>query len=431
MTISEYYENYSTTKRFPNQLPNGNDSTIDDFYRNCIAKNLCSKQDVLAWHDMLMEYVEMDDAVLWVRYYESGPKVNSRFTTRRACYTAFEDGFSYSFVSNFDVHEIFNMVFQGVTPNKQEFLDLMKSFKYPLHYDKGVSCEESSICAYPNIGSPKGGVLTVNHWYLAHINAIKGGYLRPDGTVKKISKQEKERLYPKGSLSDWQKDPKDGIMTRKLNYSLSQDEKALVKAHFLRFVDPLNYFIVPGVKYETNDVCYNIGEYDYLTTYVSYQYESIYGKKAVNDFCDKALICAPCYSNIANIDQDPIEIKYGSVQIIQSNPKNTRRPSKRASSKPRTVVSSTGRKVGVIANNDLRNVLTTSSKVTFQDIKDLQDKGISKTLFGINFPVLDVSPAEKNRYYAQPVVINGKQYYLCSQWYDRHKQKLENWINTH
>ena len=75
--------------------------------------------------------------------------------------------------------------------------------------------------------------------------------------------------------------------------------------------------------------------------------------------------------------------------------------------------------------------MQTSPKVTSKDITDLQDKAQSKVLFGINFPVLDVAPAETKRYYKKPVTINGKEYFLCSQWYERHRQALEDWINTH
>ena len=90
-----------------------------------------------------------------------------------------------------------------------------------------------------------------------------------------------------------------------------------------------------------------------------------------------------------------------------------------------------GVRVGEIANNDLRIVLASSSKVTNKDISDLQDKKRSNELFGINYPVLDVAPAETKRYYKKPVTINGKEYFLCSQWYERHRQALEAWINTH
>lgn len=327
MTIQEYYDNYYRTKRFPKQLPNSVkcDKTIKDFYDNCIFKNQCSKCDVLAWHDMFLEYLNLPDAIYWIRYYESGSKINGRWTNRRACYTEFKDGFSYVFVSNFDVHEIFNMIYQGVIPNAQEFLNLMKTFKYQLHYDSGKSCEESDICAYQNIGSPHGGVLTENHWYLAHINAIKSGYRRINGSVQVLSKQEVNRIFPQGIISDWKKDPVDGIMKRKLNYCLSQEEKDLVKAHFLRFVDPLNYYLIPGVYYEINSIYGNkkksIGDYDNLNYYVSHQYELEYGNKAVMDFRDKALIDLPC-NNVQNLGKEVINIKYGSVLKTKNSHKS-------------------------------------------------------------------------------------------------------------
>lgn len=85
----------------------------------------------------------------------------------------------------------------------------------------------------------------------------------------------------------------------------------------------------------------------------------------------------------------------------------------------------------MIANNDLRSVLISSSKVTSKGISDLQNKVICKRLFGIDYPVLDKSPNDKNRYYKRAVIINGIDYYLCSQWYEHHRQALEKWIITH
>ncbi|MCR5659891.1 MAG: hypothetical protein K6G25_11285 [Bacteroidales bacterium] len=328
MTITDYYKNYLL--KYPNQLPvpNNTDNTINDFYENCIKLNM-GKSNVLDWHNMFMEYVDLDDAVFWIRYYESGKKVNNRYSNRRACYTEFKDGFSYVFVSNFDVHEIFNMIRHGVSPDVHEFLDLMKSFNYPLHYDPGKNkknCEETDICAYPNIGSPQGGVLTMNHWYLAHINAIKGAYRRIDGTVQELSDQEINRIYPRGIVSDWKRDPVDGIMKRKQKYCLSQEEKDLVKAHFLRFVDPLNYFVVPGVYYEINDIYgdkkKSIGEYDDLNLFVSLKYELEYGKKAFKEFNDKALIGVLCNTNNPSLGQEVINIKYGSVLKTKNSHKN-------------------------------------------------------------------------------------------------------------
>lgn len=324
MTITDYYNNYLL--KYPNQLPvpNNTDDTINEFYDNCIKQNMGG--NVLDWHNMFMEYVDLDDAVFWIRYYESGKKVNNRYSNRRACYTEFKDGFSYVFVSNYDAQEIFNMVYQGVAPDAREFLNLMKNFQYPLHYDKGRSCEESDLCSYPNIGKVQGGVLTENHWYLAHINAIKSGYRRINGCVQVLSKQEVNRIFPRGIISDWKKDPVDGIIKRKLNYCLSQEEKDLVKAHFLRFVDPLNYYVIPGVNYEINSIYGNkrksIGDYDNLNYYVSHKYELEYGNKAVMDFRDKALIDLPCNINVQNIGQEVINIEYGSVLKTKNSHKS-------------------------------------------------------------------------------------------------------------
>lgn len=322
MTISDYYKNYSKNKKFPKQLPNGGDITIDAFYQNCIKGNINLKKNVLDWHNMFMEYVDMDDAILWVRYYESGPLINGRYSNRRACYTEFADGFKYVFVSNYDAHEIFNMICQGVTPDVNEFKKMMSNFEYPLHYDNGDSkrCEEADICAYPNIGSVWSGVLTRNCWYLAHIYGIKEAFLRSNGTMKKIGTKEKARIYPRGLQNDWHIDPTKGVMTRKLNYNLLQEEKDLVKAHFLRFVDPLNYFIVPGESYENHDRAKysgsRIGEYKALTEYVGWQFEKEYEVKNIKDFRKKALISMPINVSISKIAKDKISITYGTKSPV-------------------------------------------------------------------------------------------------------------------
>ena len=127
MNIKDYYKNYATNK-YSKKLSTGYANTIDDLYKNCIQDTLLDVKDVLAWHNMLMEYVDLTDAIFWVRYYESGSrnKITNRFNNRRACLTRFNDGFSYVFVSNYDAHEIFNMIAHHVIPTANEFLNLMK-----------------------------------------------------------------------------------------------------------------------------------------------------------------------------------------------------------------------------------------------------------------------------------------------------------------
>lgn len=305
MTIHEYYNNYKITGKYNISLFRGTDATMEDFYQNCISLHTLSLSNVLAWHNMLMDYVERPDAIFWIRYYESGSetyrKKIGRWNNRRGCITKFADGFSYAFVSNYDVQEIYNMIRLGVRPDIDEFAAMMNNHAvagvshiactdaFPMHYDPGSYSEEAQIAGYPHIGSLTYGVLNEEHWYLAHIHGIKSPYTWTDGTCVKVDETIRNKLFPIGNLSDWTTDA-NGHKVRELNYSLSLREKDIVKAHFLRFVDPLNYFVTPGKYWQKNDVCKTIGEYAPLTYYMAGKYETLYGQTVMSEFRTKALI---------------------------------------------------------------------------------------------------------------------------------------------
>ena len=299
MTITEYYEkkNYDKHKKYDISITKSEDITVDDFYNNCIAKHISHPdyvRNAIEWHNMLVQYAEDKESVLWVRYHENGPKdeVSGRYKTRRACQTIFQDGFSYVFVSNYDAHEIFNMVRLGVKPDLNEFRDLMKNHNFPLHFDKGGKCEESDICAYPNIGTVKGGVLTTQNLYLAHIIGVKSD-VYVNRKTKTMIEVDSQRLYPAGEISDWGK--KGGINVRELDYSLSGEEKEIIRAHFIRFVSPLNYYVLPGKDYQKSRFKGQIGENTYMNNFVREKYSSIY-KTLYNDF--ERMVLAPKMNEI-------------------------------------------------------------------------------------------------------------------------------------
>lgn len=334
MTIREYYKDYKNTSKYGFTLPSRTDKTVAEFYDNCILPNALNRDNVLAWHEMLTEYAEREDAVFWIRYYESGNKKSGRWNNRRACITKFADGFSYVFVSNYDAHEIFNMVRLGVTPSADEFAEMMRNYEFPMHYDSGTSCEESDIAGFPKIGSTRGGILTPNHLYLAHINGIKSEFARSDGTSKALNKSEVERIFPRGKTSDWKND--GGRKTRTLNRTLSSEDKALVKAHFLRFLDPLNYYVVPCRDYESNTVCQSIGEHRNLNLYVAEQHASEYGKTAMEEFAKAARIAI---SNEVADPEEEIDISYSPIKKASSaHPAKTPKPRTSAGSAIPTIV---------------------------------------------------------------------------------------------
>lgn len=316
MTITEYYQHYKTKSgkeliAYPIKISDGSAKKFSELYEDCIGQHILNRDNVIAWHKMLLEYVTLEDAVFWVRRYESSSEKekkshNNRWVNRRACKTEYPDGFSYVFVSNFDAHEIFNMVRLGVVPNVTEFLELMKNHQFPMHYDNGKSSEEADIALYPQIGNPRYGILTVNHWYLAHILGVNNPQ-DYDCTV------DFEQICPKGELSDWSAD--DGYMVRRMDTNLSHDAKEKIKALFLRFVDPINYYVVPGKFYQNNHGYHfknnQIGEYGPLNDYVAERFADLYGRNIINDF-RKRVLAKPLPNKACD---EAIDISYSPIPV--------------------------------------------------------------------------------------------------------------------
>ncbi|MDD6564522.1 MAG: HNH endonuclease [Clostridiales bacterium] len=100
------------------------------------------------------------------------------------------------------------------------------------------------------------------------------------------------------------------------------------------------------------------------------------------------------------------------------------------------------KKVGIIVQNDFKNLLE-SNILSEYIIEKLQEHEYCKNAFNINFAVLlkvrngtNISEQRKDhlgrdRYYATPITINGKKYFLSSQWYDRNKEKLIKFMANH
>lgn len=438
MTIKEYYDNYKSNKKYPIVLTDDDAVTIDDFYAKSIKKHvLCQqseKENVIAWHNMLLEYVERDDAVFWIRYYESGNKKNGRWNNRRACKTNFKHGNkekSYVFVSNYDAHEIFNMVRLGVKPDVNEFLELMKNHEFKLHYDSGKSCEESDVCSYEKIGTVKGGVLTVEHWYLAHIIGIKSdNYL--DTSSNNPIEIDVERLYPRGEISDWNK--REGqYLVRELDYIFTDDDMKLIKAHFLRFVDPLNYYVVPGKSYQENGTeKAQIGEYNSMNAYMSDKFNQIYGQKVMDEY--RKVILAPSFPK-AN-GKENINIKYG-LQVVRN--KSTSKKSSKANKQGSTAT--TSRKIPSGYNKkvvfDILNDIVNNGKMTVMLLEDLQKKDYASGNFKVSYPILlketDFANLGYKRikfYSKEKIEINGDEYLVCSQWIPERIAMLQDWYKN-
>lgn len=86
-------------------------------------------------------------------------------------------------------------------------------------------------------------------------------------------------------------------------------------------------------------------------------------------------------------------------------------------------------KPGLLARTALRNVLE-SGKLSKNELTELQDTDYCKKVFGVRYPVV-AQTRDVDRYYADPVNINGNDYYICNDWYDRNKSLLIEWLDKH
>ena len=322
--IEQYFDNYKARK-YGVTLPNGEAGTVEEFYEKCLKDTMLDKQVVLAWHNMLVEYTNRDDAIFMIRRYENGSKKSGRWNTRRSSLTRFKDGFSYVFTSNFEAHEIFNMASKGIAPTVDEFAEMMNERRYRMHYDNGKSksCEEFDISAYPNIGSVRGGVLSESDWYLAHIFGVNMEYVNENSKYEKINKKEVEIIFPRGELNDW--DNSEGFSARHLQYNLNDYQKKIVKAAFLRFVDPINYFLTPSrSNYIEQSGRYNqtnIGENPDLIEFIKRKYINIFGESVYKDYLE--LILAKNDDDYTDSGKKTLSVRFGSgVRKDTSNNQN-------------------------------------------------------------------------------------------------------------
>lgn len=93
-------------------------------------------------------------------------------------------------------------------------------------------------------------------------------------------------------------------------------------------------------------------------------------------------------------------------------------------------------KVGKIANILLRDALA-AGKADAKEVELMQTKEYSKHMFGIQYPLLVPGGGvyDRTRYYKEPVRIRGKEYRLCSQWYETEanndRKDLLAWLKKH
>lgn len=95
-------------------------------------------------------------------------------------------------------------------------------------------------------------------------------------------------------------------------------------------------------------------------------------------------------------------------------------------------------KIGVVVRTVLRKMLE-DGMASPAEVAQMQTKQYSKETFDIQYPLLvpvsgsnGKSPA---RYYSSPISVHGKQYFLCSEWFEvpanNDRPYLLKWLALH
>lgn len=97
-------------------------------------------------------------------------------------------------------------------------------------------------------------------------------------------------------------------------------------------------------------------------------------------------------------------------------------------------------KIGKYAREVLTNIF--KSQISYAELKNMQDKNWSHETLGICYPLLKKYTKnipekqqrqynnQNNRYYKNPIFVNNEKYFLCSQWFEDSRSKLDEWIKS-
>lgn len=267
---------------------------IQTFYNQFIKPRLPSQEIILKWNILLQEYANLSDAIYPVRAFynrdENFIEIEKDDELRRGFLTKFDNAdFALFFTDNFFVAYIEKMLLDNYCPSLNEFYDLMVSRKFPARF--GKSCEsERRKAAYKIDGKNPG--LNSAGYKIAHIVDTGKHYSYPESS----SLKELAELFDfgRGKYSDWKEssDSNGKCYIRMMNSRDPVKTKEILKTHFFRLTNPMNYFLTPKMRKEgriynefrnlKNETKYDIAEYKNLQNYVHDQYVAQYGKQYID-----------------------------------------------------------------------------------------------------------------------------------------------------
>lgn len=287
------------------EMQTGYAEDIKTFWYNFVEPRLPKKESVLAWHELLMNYVQDDDVVFVIRAFS-----NTNTTPRRGLITQTDKGFSFTYSDNGFAKLIAKMVIDDFCPQYNEFKDSMRNGTMPI--SEFMGSEEKKRTFYKKLAQ-----VGYAEYKLAHI-VDSGKDFLIDGCNCKLT-EICQKHFPAGEFDDWKFEGNHYLR----NLSVSPEARAVLIAYFLRYVDPLNYFLTPkpknkGIAYHTMEIgIKDIAECKQFQIYVMQQFHERYGH--VYDEYLKLLKIPPELLDMVGREkfygEDVIKIHYGRTVV--------------------------------------------------------------------------------------------------------------------
>jgi len=450
------------------QIKQGHYFTISDFFDDFINPLLPDTQSVIDWTKLLLNYVKQEAPVLAIRNYSQYMKVTNStndqdgrlaysngfeigkdnpYVLRRGFLTEFSNsGYKYFFTDNFFTAYFLKMAYDGFVPELSDFVDVLNNQSFPGRF--GQSCkEEREKAVYDITGKvAKDPGIKKRGYKIAHVVDTGLDYIAQNTTMGLTAICNS--WFPRGSYRDWQK--KGSYYCRTMQYIGGID---FLKAHFLRFACPMNYFPTPKAnykkivfqsygdksKYVTNKP--DIAELPELQEFMIGKFHKLYGSVYENFLT--AIMWRSTLQAVKNelvvisnkmtslglkvIDLTVYDISQAKSSSLSRKSTILKHASSSKTSSNKNIIThrkraNIGQGVGGKARTGFCSRIPRMSSIT---LKNLQDKTYCKSAFGINYPVLSTKRIA-NRYYSES--ING--YFICKEWYAKNEKQLDDWLKS-
>lgn len=429
MNLQEKINNISQTSNLP-KLSQGIAHNLEEFWINFIEPNLPKETTVIGWHNIFIKYIN-DNPVFSLRIYGSySGKNNDPTTLRRGFINLTNCNFNTVYVDNFFTSYFYAMAYDNYVPNYDEFKTMMDSRRFPVGYMS--TKEENKYRSYVTGKDPR---IQSKGYKIAHIYDA-GRHFNFDDNMNTIGKFCK-LYFPLGEYNDWKdcKTDKHGTYHyRNIHIEPSDKERVhkFLVAHFLRTVHPINYFLVPKkghISFQDNGVIKDeIGEYYPLINFV----KSKIKQKYISIYDQYLNLIAPLNDKQSDITDININIEYWFNEKTNMKNISNNNKQKTITAPDLSIHNYSSLKIGQIVKNYLIPTLQ-SNQISAAEIKKLLDADYSKQVFDINYPLLSKERIVKDypRYYVNSILIDDITYYVCQEWYEKSRKKLETWLKGH